>query len=79
MRLMHLGIASHWLWDETTPSIGKGDLLIATSGCGDIGHIHYVVGQAKAKGAKVAIITGDPYGKLPSWLMVFCLFQLLYT
>ena len=43
MRLMHLGLDSHWIWDETTPSIGEGDLLIATSGCGEIGHIDYVV------------------------------------
>ena len=66
MRLMHLGIESHWIWDETTPSIGVGDLLIATSGCGEIGHIHYVIDKAKKNGAKVAVITGDPEKKSPS-------------
>ena len=65
MRLMHLGIKAHWIWDETTPSIGKGDLLIATSGCGEIGHIHYVVEQAKKNGATTAVITGDPHKKTP--------------
>jgi len=40
MRLMHMGLDAHWVWDDTTPSIGPGDLLIATSGCGEIGHIH---------------------------------------
>lgn len=63
MRLMHLGIDAHWVWDDTTPSLGKGDLLIATSGCGEIGHIHYVVETAKKRGAKVAVLTGDPKKK----------------
>ncbi|MDQ1143799.1 6-phospho-3-hexuloisomerase [Bacillus sp. SORGH_AS 510] len=63
MRLMHLGLNVHWIWDETTPSIGKGDLLIATSGCGEIGHIHYVVEKAKKNGATTAVITGDPHKK----------------
>jgi 6-phospho-3-hexuloisomerase len=66
MRLMHLGIESHWVWDETTPSIGAGDLLIATSGCGEIGHIHYVVEKAKQRGARVAVVTGDPEKKTPA-------------
>ena len=63
MRLMHLNIESHWIWDDTTPSIGEGDLLIATSGCGEIGHIHYVVEKAKKNGAHIALVTGDPYKK----------------
>lgn len=63
MRLMHLGIDSHWIWDETTPALGEGDLLIATSGCGEIGHIHYVVEKAKEHGARVALVTGDPHKK----------------
>ncbi len=63
MRLMHLNFDSHWIWDDTTPAVGKGDLLIATSGCGEIGHIHYVVDRAKSKGARVALVTGDPYKK----------------
>lgn len=63
MRLMHLGIESHWIWDDTTPALERGDLLIATSGCGEIGHIHYVVERAKETGAKVAVVTGDPYKK----------------
>ena len=28
MRLMHLGKTSYWIWDDTTPAIRKGDLLI---------------------------------------------------
>lgn len=63
MRLMHMGLDSHWVWDETTPALRPGDLLIATSGCGKIGHIHYVCERAKEHGARVALVTGDPYQK----------------
>ncbi len=63
MRMTHMGKEAHWVWDDTTPCIGHGDLLIATSGSGDIGHIDYVCRQAKEAGAKVAVITGSPSGK----------------
>jgi 6-phospho-3-hexuloisomerase len=63
MRLMHLGKEAHWIWDDTTPAIGPGDLLVATSGSGEIGHIDYVVDQAKAQGAEIAVVTGDPAGR----------------
>jgi 6-phospho-3-hexuloisomerase len=63
MRLMHLGLEAHWFWDDTTPAMGPGDLLIATSGSGEIGHVDYVVDQAIARGAKTAVITGDPAGR----------------
>jgi len=59
MRLMHLGFNAHWVWDDTTPSITKDDLLIATSGSGEIGHIHYVIEKAKEVGSKIVIVTGD--------------------
>jgi len=61
MRLMHLGLDAHWIWDDTTPGIGRGDLLIATSGSGEIGHIHYVVENAKKQAAGIALVTGDPH------------------
>src|SRR5690349_20936473 len=56
MRLMHLGKEAHWIWDDTTPGIGAGDLLIATSGSGAIGHIDYVFDQAVAAGADTAVV-----------------------
>jgi 6-phospho-3-hexuloisomerase len=62
MRLVHLGRDAYWIWDDTTPSIGPGDLLIATSGSGAIGHIDYVFDQAVAAGADTAVVTGDPSG-----------------
>lgn len=27
MRLVHLGIPAYWVWDETTPAMGKDDLF----------------------------------------------------
>ena len=63
MRLMHMGKEVHWIWDDTTPNIGRGDLLLATAGGGYIGHIHYVCEIAKAAGATLAVATGSPSGK----------------
>lgn len=63
MRVMHMGKETHWIWDDTTPNIDKGDLLIATSGDGCIGHIHYVVEKAKLAGANIFVVTGSPSGQ----------------
>ena len=63
MRLMHMGKEVHWIWDDTTPHIGEGDLLIATLGDGQIGHIDYVCRRAKEAGALIYIVTGSPSGK----------------
>ncbi|MBQ0059487.1 MAG: SIS domain-containing protein [Lachnospiraceae bacterium] len=60
MRIMHMGYEAHWIWDDTTPGIQKGDLLIATNGGGTIGHINYVCDQAKKAGADIVIVTGSP-------------------
>jgi 6-phospho-3-hexuloisomerase len=65
MRLMHLGKEVHWIWDDTTPGMGGGDLFIAVNGSGKIGHIHYAVEQAKKTGAVIAVITGSPMEKTP--------------
>ena len=63
MRLMHLGKEVHWIWDDTTPGMGENDLFIATTGSGKIGHIHYVVEEAKKTGAKILVVTGGPNEK----------------
>lgn len=62
MRLMHMGKEIHWIWDDTTPSIGEGDLLIATLGDGRIGHIDYICKRAKEAGAFIYVVTGSPSG-----------------
>jgi len=63
MRLMHMGKEIHWIWDDTTPSIGKGDLVIATLGDGEIGHIDYICRRAKAAGGMIYVVTGSPSGR----------------
>jgi 6-phospho-3-hexuloisomerase len=65
MRLTHLGKPTHWIWDDTTPGIAKGDLLILVSGGGSIGHIDYVFDRAKEAGAEIVVVTGDPSGITP--------------
>lgn len=66
MRVMHMGKETHWVWDDTTPDVGPGDLFIFTSGSGSIGHIHFVAEQAKAAGATIAVVTGTRTGKTPA-------------
>ncbi|MCX6089967.1 MAG: SIS domain-containing protein [Candidatus Atribacteria bacterium] len=65
MRLTHLGKTSHWIWDDTTPAIGKDDLLIATSGGGYVPSIHHVVVEAKKAGATIAVVTANPVRETP--------------
>lgn len=64
MRLAHLGKAAYWLMDDTTIGMHEGDLLIITDGRGDVGIHRRIVQQASKTGAKIAMITGLPEGKL---------------
>ncbi|MBQ8963819.1 MAG: SIS domain-containing protein [Clostridia bacterium] len=66
MRLTHMGKEVHWVWDDTTPGMGAGDLLILNSGSGRIGHIHYIAERGKATGATLAVITGTPLEITPA-------------
>ncbi len=68
MRLMHMGKEIYWIWDDTTPNIEKGDLLVAVLGDGQIGHIDYVCRKAKEAGAFLYVVTGSPSGKTASSL-----------
>lgn len=63
MRLMHMGKEVHWIWDDTTPGIQQGDLLIATLGDGQIGHINYICERAKEAGGYIYVVTGSPRGR----------------
>lgn len=66
MRLMHLGKIVHWVWDDTTPGIGKDDLLVAISGSGNIPTIHHVAVESRKAGAKIAVITAIPGNETPA-------------
>ena len=39
MRLMHLGKDTHFIWEDTCPGMGRGDLFIVVHGCGELCHI----------------------------------------
>ena len=61
MRLMHMGLDAHVVYDTTCPNIGPGDLLIVNCACTTIGYT--VMGFAKKLGAKVVAITANPQSK----------------
>src|SRR5690606_30861728 len=60
MRLAHAGIDAHWVWDDTTPPVGAGDLVVAVSGSGRIPHIESVMSNARNTGASTVVITAAP-------------------
>ncbi len=74
MRLMHLGKEVHWVWDDTTPGMSENDLLIAVNGSSNIGHINYVLEQAKNHKTTVMVVTGSPSGKAASLYADYVLF-----
>jgi len=57
MRLMHMGMDAHIVYDTTCPNIGPGDLLIVNAACTTIGYT--VMQFAKKLGAKVVAITAN--------------------
>jgi 6-phospho-3-hexuloisomerase len=62
MRLFHLGLDAHMVADMTTPPIGRGDLLIVTSGQGSLPTGEVLIDIAKAAGATAAVVTATPGG-----------------
>lgn len=58
MRLKHMGIDTHVVFDTTTPRIGKGDLLIVN--CGVTIVSLNIIRLAQEAGAKVCVITAHP-------------------
>ena len=61
MRLMHMGLDAHVVYDTTCPNIGPGDLLVVNAACTTIGYT--VMAFAKKLGAKVVAITANPKSK----------------
>jgi len=66
MRLMHLGKEAHWVWDDTTPNVGKGNLLVANCGSGEVVSVCNVARLAKEAGASVITVTANPEGRIAS-------------
>jgi len=65
MRLMHAGLEVHWAWDDTTPNMNAGDVMVMVNGSGAIGHLDYVFGQVKSTGATTIVVTGVPDADTP--------------
>ena len=65
MRLYHLGCDVHMQGDMSCPPLGAGDLLLISSGPGQLSTVAALIGQARADGAKVACITAEPTGPDP--------------
>ncbi len=61
MRLMHMGLDAHVVYDTTCPNIGPGDLLIVNAACTSIGYT--VMKFAKKLGAGITAITANPGSK----------------
>jgi 6-phospho-3-hexuloisomerase len=59
MRLVHLGFVTHAVGEATAPGVGRGDLLIMASGSGRTRTAIAQADAAKARGARVAAVTGD--------------------
>jgi 6-phospho-3-hexuloisomerase len=60
MRLYHLGMDVHMVFDMTTPPVGPGDLLLVSSGPGYTSTVLTLAGEARKTGAKIACITAEP-------------------
>jgi len=66
MRLMHLGMDAHVVGDMTTPPLGPGDLLVVSAGPGSFSTVRALAGVAHSAGARVAAVTAQPTGEVPS-------------
>ncbi len=67
MRLMHLGFRVYVLGETITPSVSKGDVVVAISGSGSTSVVVTAAEAAKRMGAYVVSITSypdSPLGKM---------------
>jgi len=65
MRLYHLGLDAHVVGDMSCPPVGPGDLLIVSSGPGELPTIAALVAMAREAGARTACITAQPGAPVP--------------
>ena len=65
MRLHHLGLDVHYVGDMSCPPVELGDLLLVSSGPGDLPTVAALLGQAKKAGARTACVTAQPDGPDP--------------
>ena len=60
-RLMQIGIPAYFVGETSTPSAGRGDLLIAVSGSGETPSVLTMLKQAEGLGIARAMITTRPH------------------
>uniref|UniRef100_A0A803PQK6 RNase H type-1 domain-containing protein n=1 Tax=Cannabis sativa TaxID=3483 RepID=A0A803PQK6_CANSA len=61
MRLFHLGVFAHFVFDMTTPPIhGPQDLLISSAGPGGFSTVDALCSIARSNGARVLLLTAQP-------------------
>ncbi|PKI50699.1 hypothetical protein CRG98_028841 [Punica granatum] len=60
MRLAHLGLSAHLVFDMTTPPISSPDLLIASAGPGGFFTVDAICQIARSNGARVLLLTAQP-------------------
>lgn len=59
MRLMQIGCQSYVIGETTTPSVGKGDLLVVASASGETQSVCSAADDGAKQGADVLVITGS--------------------
>ena len=60
MRLHHLGLDVHMVFDMTTPPVGAGDLLLVSAGPGYLTTVEALLGVARKAGSRTACFTAEP-------------------
>ncbi|KEH43733.1 putative 6-phospho-3-hexuloisomerase [Medicago truncatula] len=60
MRLAHLGLSAHLVFDMTTPPITTNDLLIASAGPGGFSTVDAICSVARSNGGRVLLLTAQP-------------------
>lgn len=60
MRLFHLGLSAHFVFDMTTPPIDAADLLIASAGPGGFSTVDALCAVARSNGGRVLLLTAQP-------------------
>lgn len=60
MRLAHLGLSAHCIFDMTTPPISSADLLLVSAGPGFFSTVEALCKIAKDSGARVVYVTAQP-------------------
>lgn len=60
MRLFHLGLSAHFVFDMTTPPISASDLLIASAGPGGFSTVDAICSVARSNGGRVLLLTAQP-------------------